>query len=63
MFDNDDEPKKRASFILGQNLDDLSVEELEETIMILNKEIERLQTAKEVKAKHLSAAAALFSKK
>ena len=63
MFENDTEPKKRVSFILGQNLDELSVEELEKTINNLHGEISRLEIAKTAKAKHLSAADAFFSKK
>lgn len=63
MFKNDNTPQKRASFILGQNLDELSVEELEDTINTLHEEINRLKIAKTAKAKHLSAADALFAKK
>lgn len=62
MFKDENEPKKRVSFILGQNLDDLSVNELEETINKLREEISRLEISKTAKAKHLSDAAALFSK-
>ncbi len=63
MFDDSNEPKKKPTFELGQKLDELSVEELSETIEVLKIEIERLNEAKESKSKHLDAAAALFGKK
>lgn len=62
MFENDNEPKKRTSFILGQSLDELSVEELDKTVKSLHEEINRLKVARIAKSKHLSAADALFSK-
>ncbi|MFK7901571.1 MAG: DUF1192 domain-containing protein [Nitratireductor sp.] len=62
MFIDNDEPKKTAPFTLGQNLDDMSVEELGEVILQLEEEMVRLQSAKENKSKHLNEAQALFSK-
>lgn len=63
MFDEADGPRKKPTFELGQKLDDLSVEELDETIETLRLEIERLAIARQSKSNHLDAAAALFAKK
>ncbi|MGB7287139.1 MAG: DUF1192 domain-containing protein [Salaquimonas sp.] len=63
MFDDLDNPKKKPSFEIGQNLEDMSVEELAETIEVLKDEIKRLDSTKNAKSAHLDAAAALFAKK
>lgn len=63
MFEDDDSPKKKVQFEIGQKLDDFSVQELAETIETLKNEIERLTLAKQSKSEHLSAADALFGKK
>ena len=63
MFNTDDEPKKKRAFEIGQKLEELSVDELGETITLLHSEIDRLEKAKADKSKHLDAAAALFAKK
>ncbi len=57
----DDEPqKKKRSFQIGQDLSELSVDEIKETITELEEEIVRLQDAAGSKSAHLSAAEALF---
>ncbi len=61
MFGDDETPKKKLVFEIGQVLDELSVEELEETMALLESEIRRLKTARDGKSAHLSAAEALFS--
>ncbi len=63
MFDEEDARKLPARFELHQNLDSMSVEEIDETIQLLRSEIERLESARKAKVGHLDAAAALFSKK
>lgn len=63
MFDDDGVPKPVSRFELHQNLDSMSVEEIDETIAMLRSEIERLEAARKAKSGHLEAAAALFSKK
>ncbi len=52
-------PRKRAHEI-GQNLDALSVDELEERIALLREEIARLQAARAAKEASRDAAAAFF---
>ena len=52
--------KKLAAFELGQPLDEISVDELSDTITLLHEEIARLEQAKKEKTNHLSAAEALF---
>lgn len=59
---DDNEPKKKKSYEIGQNLEELSVDELNETVLILKEEITRLETASAAKSDHLSVAEALFSK-
>ena len=63
MFDEEESVKKPTKFELGQNLEELAVEELTEIIELLHSEITRLEEAKTGKSAHLSAAEALFSKK
>jgi uncharacterized small protein (DUF1192 family) len=54
-------PRKPASsHEIGQSLDDLSVQELDERIAALKAEIARLEEAQSVKQASLSAAAAFF---
>ncbi|MCB1386782.1 MAG: DUF1192 domain-containing protein [Nitratireductor sp.] len=62
MFD--EEPiRKRRVFEIGQKLEELSVEDLDETIAVLKAEIERLESARSAKSDHLSAAEALFARR
>ena len=63
MFDNENEPAKAPGYLIGQPLDTLSVEEIDETIALLTGEIERLGQARSEKTGHLAAAESLFSKK
>lgn len=60
---DDDAPKPIPQFEIGQKLDDLSVDEINETIELLHGEIARLEQARNMKSAHLDAAAALFAKK
>ncbi|MCB1414920.1 MAG: DUF1192 domain-containing protein [Nitratireductor sp.] len=61
MFD-EEEAKKPAAYVIGQNLEDMSVEEIAATIEALQAEISRLEAARKAKSDHLSAAEALFAK-
>jgi uncharacterized small protein (DUF1192 family) len=53
-------PRKTASHQIGENLDDLSVHQIEERILLLSAEIERLDEARKAKQASLGAAAAFF---
>lgn len=60
----DDEDKKPdRNFQIGQDISSLSVEELSETVELLRNEIDRLETAKKAKSKHLADAESLFNTK
>jgi uncharacterized small protein (DUF1192 family) len=63
MIEEENTPAKIAAFVLGQPLDLLSVEEIDDTIILLQSEIQRLAAARAAKASHLDAANALFSKR
>lgn len=52
--------KAPSSHVIGQNLDDLSVRELDERIAALLAEVTRLEQARAAKQASLSAAAAFF---
>ena len=52
-----------TAFAIGQSLEDLSIEEIQEIIAELRQEITRLDAAAQQKQSHMSAAEALFSKK
>ncbi len=60
MFDSDDEPKKRPLFQLGQNLSDLSVDDLNEIVQELEDEILRLKEDAAAKQASKTAADAFF---
>ncbi|MEM7463139.1 MAG: DUF1192 domain-containing protein [Pseudomonadota bacterium] len=62
-MEEEDVTPSPAIFQIGQALELLSVEEINETIEILAAEIERLKAAATAKQAHLSAADALFSKR
>lgn len=59
-FLDDDRPKKKATAQPGENLADLSVEELKERIVLYRDEIERLERDIAAKEKHLKAAESFF---
>ncbi len=53
-------PRKAAAHEIGQSLDELSVHQLDERIVLLQAEIERLDEARKAKQASLGAAAAFF---
>jgi uncharacterized small protein (DUF1192 family) len=59
-FLDDDRPKKPPSAQPGENLADLSVDELKKRIGIYRDEIERLEREIAAKEKHLKAAESFF---
>jgi uncharacterized small protein (DUF1192 family) len=59
-FLDDDRPKKRAAVQPGEQLADLSVDELKERIEIYRAEIERLEREIAAKEKHMKAAESIF---
>lgn len=62
MFD-EDAPRPKREYRIGQPLDELSVGDLEAVIGELRTEILRLEAAMTRKTGHLSAAESLFSRK
>ena len=59
-MDLDDEPKKPANMVIGENLDAISVAELEQRIQALESEIVRLRSEIARKQASRSAADAFF---
>jgi uncharacterized small protein (DUF1192 family) len=59
-FLDDDRPKKRPTAQPGEQLADLSVDELKARIEIYRGEIERLEREMAAKEKHLKAAESFF---
>ena len=59
-MDLDDAPKKPANMVIGENLDAISVAELEQRIQALDSEIERVKAAITRKQASKSAADAFF---
>ncbi len=59
-MDEEERIKKPASYEIAQDLSQLSIEEIEETISLLEAEIVRLREEKDQKGKQMSAAEALF---
>jgi len=59
-MDLDDEPKKPANMVIGENLDAISVAELEQRIQALDSEIIRLKAEIAKKQASRSAADAFF---
>ncbi|MDO1582023.1 DUF1192 domain-containing protein [Rhizobium oryzicola] len=59
LFD-EEAPKKRSSHEIGCDLSSLSVEELQQRILLLQGEIARLEAEKERKAAGRKAAGSLF---
>lgn len=64
LFDETDPfgapPKKKAGHDIGQPLDTLSVDELDERVALLREEITRLETARAAKVASRAAAASVF---
>ena len=60
MASDDDEPRKKVSHEIGQDLSLLSVEELAERIALLNSEIARLQATMTLKRATRDAADRFF---
>jgi uncharacterized small protein (DUF1192 family) len=61
-IEEDDRPKKKVAHEIGQDLALLSVEELNDRILLLNEEIARLQGALAKKRASRSAADQFFKK-
>lgn len=61
-IEEDDRPKKKIVHEIGQDLALLSVEELNERILLLNDEVARLQSAVAKKRASRSAADQFFKK-
>jgi len=59
-MDLDDAPKKPAHMVIGENLDSISVAELEQRIQVLESEINRLRSEISKKQASKSAADAFF---
>ena len=59
-MDLDDAPKKPANMVIGENLDAISVAELEQRIQALDSEIVRLKAEIAKKQASRNAAAAFF---
>lgn len=59
-MDLDDEPKKPTNMVIGENLDSISVTELEQRIEALDSEISRLRAEIAKKQATRSAADAFF---
>lgn len=53
-------PRRTTAHEIGQNLDDLSLHQIEERIALLKAEILRLEEARKAKEASLGAAAAFF---
>jgi uncharacterized small protein (DUF1192 family) len=60
MSGDESASKQPAGFVIGQSLDTLSIEDIDEAIKSLHGEIQRLELAKGEKSRHLDAASALF---
>lgn len=60
MDEDENKAKRIAQYAIGQDLSDLSIEEVSETIEALQAEIKRLQKIKIEKNEHIVAAAKLF---
>ena len=60
MDEDEEKARKIARYVIGQDVGDLSIDEIGETISALQDEIARLTESKAEKSAHLSAAASLF---
>ena len=59
-MDLDEAPKKRPDMVIGENLDAISVTELEQRIVVLDSEINRLRGEIAKKLASKAAAASFF---
>ncbi len=59
-MDLENEPKPRPVMVIGENLDQASVAELEQRVQALESEISRVRSALEAKRASRDAAAAFF---
>ncbi|MEO0328079.1 MAG: DUF1192 domain-containing protein [Pseudomonadota bacterium] len=62
MHDDGEAAKKPNAYVLGQILEDHSVDEISDILEALNEEIARLEKIRKEKSSHLSAAEALFKR-
>lgn len=60
MDEDELKAKRIAQYVIGQDLSDMSIEEVEETIKALETEIVRLNQVKIEKNEHITAAAKFF---
>lgn len=60
MFFDDDEPKKPANFVVGEDLSKFSVDELASLLQVLEEEKSRVQEEMDKKKKSLSGAESIF---
>ncbi|OQW53538.1 MAG: hypothetical protein A4S14_16020 [Proteobacteria bacterium SG_bin9] len=58
--DDDDRPRRKVTHEIGQDLSELSVEEIGERILLLSGEIERLKIAETKKRATRDAASSFF---
>ena len=59
-MDLEEAPRKKPNMVIGENLDDISVAELEQRIVVLDSEINRLRVEIAKKQASKAAAASLF---
>lgn len=59
-MDLDDQPKRKPEMVIGENLDSISIAELEHRIVTLDSEIVRLRTEIAKKQASMAAAASFF---
>lgn len=60
MRDDDDQPRRPVTHVVGEVLDTLSVEEITARIALLTREIERLESARTAKHAARDAAGSIF---
>ena len=60
MFDLEDQPKRKSDMVIGENLDAISIAELEQRITTLDSEITRLRAEIAKKQASKAAAASFF---
>lgn len=59
---DEDHPRRTLVHQIGETLDDLSIRDFDERIMLLNAEIRRLEAAKRMKQRALDQADVLFKR-